>query len=184
VQGVTVPLLTDWKNFFSIIGTASATLVGLMFVVIAFTTNIRRRRAVESTLGTFNTPNIVHFCIALFIAMLLSAPWSGLAIPGLLLGLIGLCGTIYVCIILWRFTRLQNYKPVLEDWAWHVVIPFACYVALFIAAVMLLSNPILAMFFVGTVAILFLFIGIHNAWDIITFITIELLQTEDRGQDS
>ena len=180
----TVPLLTTWENFFSIVGTAAATLTGLMFVVITLSTNIGRRRGFENTLGTFNTPNIVHFCIALLIAMLLSAPWSGLAIPGLVLGLIGLCGTIYVSIILRRFTRLRNYKPVPEDWAWHVVIPFACYTALFISAIVLLSNPVLAMFFIAAVAVLFLFVGIHNSWDIVTFITVELLQREDKSPDS
>ena len=34
VQEATVPLLTIWENFYVIIGTAAATLTGLMFVVI------------------------------------------------------------------------------------------------------------------------------------------------------
>ena len=166
----TVPLLTAWESFYAIIGTAAATLTGLMFVVI--------------TLTAFNTPNVVHFCIALLISALLTAPWSGLQTPGLLLGLIGVGGTIYVSIILRRFTHLRNYKPVLEDWAWNVVIPFVCYTALFISAIMFLSNPVLAMFFIGAVSVLFLFVGIHNSWDVVTYITTELPRQDNKGQDS
>ena len=180
----TVPLLITWENFYSIVGTAAATLTGLMFVVVTLTAGLRRQeRGNNDTAGAFSTPNVVHFCIALLIAALLSAPWSGLEIPNLLLGLIGLGGTIYISIVLGRFTRLRNYKPVLEDWMWHIVIPFFCYIILFVAAIVLLSNPVLAMFFIGAVTVLFLFIGIHNSWDTVTYITTEFPRREDKGQD-
>jgi len=184
VPEATVPLLITWGNFYAIIGTAAATLTGLMFVVVTLSAGLRRQGAGSETMGAFSTPNVVHFCIALLIAALLSAPWSGLAIPDLLLGLIGLSGTIYISIVLRRFTRQRTYKPVLEDWAWHIVIPFVCYTALFVAAVVLLSSPVLAMFFIGAVTVLFLFIGIHNSWDTITYITVELPRLEDKSKDS
>ena len=183
MQEATLPLLTIWENFYVIVGTAAATLTGLMFVVITLNANIRSRGGGYDTLGAFTTPNVVHFCIALLIAVLLSAPWSGLGMPALLLGLIGLGGMTYVSIILRRFTRQRSYQPVLEDWAWHVVIPFACYTALFVAAILLLSNPMLAMFFIGAVTVLFLFVGIHNSWDTVTFIAVELPRREDKSQD-
>ena len=182
MQEATVPLLTVWENFYVIVGTAAATLTGLMFVVITLSAS-RRSGGGNDTLGAFSTPNVVHFCIALLIAVLFSAPWSGLEIPSLLLGLIGLGGTIYISIVLRRFTRQRNYQPVLEDWAWHIVIPFACYIALFVAAIVLLSDPVLVMFFIGAVTVLFLFVGIHNSWDTVTFITVELPRRENKSQD-
>ena len=186
MQEATVPLLTTWRNFYSIVGTAAATLTGLMFVVVTLSAGLRRQGPSNDVSGAFSTPNVVHFCIALLIAALLSAPWSGLEIPNLLLGLIGLGGTIYIAIVLRRFTRLRNYsyKPVLEDWMWHIVIPFVCYIVLFVAAIVLLSNPVPAMFFVGAVTVLFLFVGIHNSWDTITYITTELPRLEDKSKDS
>ena len=183
MQEATIPLLTKWGTFYSIVGTAAATLTGLMFIVITLTASLRSRGAGNDTLGAFSTPNVVHFCIALLIAALFSAPWSGLAVPSLLLGLVGLGGMIYAIIILRRFTRTRNYKPVLEDWAWHVVIPLCCYTALFISAFVLLSNPVVSMFLVGAVTVLFLFVGIHNSWDTITYITIELPRLEDKSKD-
>ena len=180
----TVPLLITWENFYVIVGTAAATLTGLMFVVITLSVSIRSRGGGNETVGAFSTPNVVHFCIALLIAALLSAPWPGLEIPGLLLGLIGLGGTIYTSIVLRRFIRQRNYKPVLEDWAWHVVIPFVCYIALFVVAIVLLNNPVLAMFFIGAVTVLFLFVCIHNSWDNVTYISVELPRRKDKSQDS
>ena len=178
----TVPLLITWGNFYAIVGTAAATLTGLMFVVVTLSASLRNRAGSEAQ-GTFSTPNVVHFCIALLIAALLSAPWSGLEIPGFLLGFIGLGGTIYISIVLLRFTRLRNYKPVLEDWAWHIVIPLVCYVALFISTIVLLSNPVVAMFFIGAVTVLFLFVGIHNSWDTVTYITVEFPRLEEKNKD-
>jgi hypothetical protein len=37
---------------------------------------------------------------------------------------------------------------------------------------------VLAMFFIGAVLVVFLFIGIHNAWDIVTYLTIEIIRQE------
>ena len=179
-----MPLLTMWRNFYDIVGTAAATLTGLMFVVVTLTAGLRRQAISNEATGAFSTPNVVHFCIALLIAALLSAPWSGLSIPSILLGLIGLGGMMYIAIVIRRFTRQRSYKPVLEDWVWHVVIPLGCYTALFIAAFVLLSNPVLSMFLIGAVTVLFLFVGIHNSWDTVTYITVEFTHQEDKSKDS
>jgi hypothetical protein len=53
-----------------------------------------------------------------------------------------------------------------------------------VAALVLLSNPILALFVVGAATVLFLFIGIHNAWDTVTYLVLASSQTENNGQDS
>ncbi len=174
-----MPLLTAWESFYTIVGTAAATLIGLMFVAITIGTNLRRQGTNDAQ-GAFNTPTVIHFCVAFLTAVLFSAPWSGLQIPSLLLGLIGLGGMLYIAIIMRRFTRLNIYKPVLEDWICHVIIPFACYVTFFVAAFVLLINPISAMFLIGAVVVLFLFDGIHNAWDIVTYLTVEIQRQDNK----
>lgn len=176
-----VPLLTSWDSFYVIVGTAAATLTGLVFIVITLSSNIRNQSGAGTVQATFNTPSVVHFCAALFIAVLFSAPWTGLEVPALLLGIVGISGTIYTYIIFRRFTHLDSYKPVLEDWAWHVILPFTCYIILSISAVLLLSNAAPAMFLIGAITIIFLFAGIHNAWDNVTYITTMLPQDHVGG---
>src|SRR5207248_654452 len=175
-EAVLSPLAT-WQNFYVIVGTAAATLTGLLFVVATLMTGVRVPSPDEA-FATFNTPNVVHFCLALLVAAILSAPWQALWTAGLLLGLTGLGGIIYVVIVLRRERRQRDYQPVLEDWLWHTVFPLVSYTALLVAAIVLTGNAALALFVIAAVTLLLLFIGIHNAWDTVTYVAVELREPE------
>jgi hypothetical protein len=178
--------LATWHNFYGIIGTAAATLTGLMFVVVTLIAGVRVRVRVSSPnsgIAVFSTPNVVHFCAALLVAAILSAPWQALWNAGLLLGLLGLGGVTYVVIILRRTRRQTDYAPVLEDWLWHTVFPLVSYTALVVAALLLPIYPAPALFVIAAATVLLLFIGIHNAWDNLTYIALELSQPESKSQD-
>ncbi len=182
MQEAAVSLLTTWENFYVIIGSAAAVLTGLMFVVITLIARTRESRSSEA-LAAFGTPNVVHFCAALLVTAILSAPWQALWNAGLLLGLSGLGGVTYVVIVLRRTRRQTDYQPVLEDWLGHVVFPLVSYTALVVAAIVLPGNPAPALFVIGAATVLLLFIGIHNAWDTVTYVAIERSQPENKSQD-
>ncbi len=182
MQEAAVSLLTTWQNFYVIIGSSAATLTGLMFVVVTLIAGAREPRASEA-FAAFSTPTVVHFCAALLVAALLSAPWQVLWNADLLLGLSGLGGVIYVVIIVRRARRQTSYQPVLEDWLWHTVFPLVSYTALVVAAMVLPGNPAPALFVIGAATVLLLFIGIHNAWDTVTYIALERSQPENKSQD-
>jgi hypothetical protein len=183
-EAVLSPLAT-WQNFYVIIGSAAATLTGLMFVVITLIAGARVRVSSPSSgIAVFTTPNVVHFGAALLIAAILSAPWQALWNAGLLLGLSGLGGVTYVIIVLRRARRFQtDYQPVLEDWLWNIVLPLVSYTALVVAAIVLPGNPAPALFVIAAVTVLLLFIGIHNAWDVVTYVPFERSQPENKSQD-
>jgi len=183
VQEAAVPILTTWQNFYVIIGSAAAALTGLMFVVITLIVGARRQGTSETN-AAFGTPTVVHFGAALLVAAILSAPWQVLWNVSLLLGLSGLGGVIYAVIIVRRMRHQTGYKPVLEDWLWHAVFPLISYSALVVAAIVLPGNPTPALFVIGAVTLLFLFIGIHNSWDTVTYVTsTEYSQPENKSQD-
>lgn len=161
--------LEGWGNFHVIVGAAAGALIGLQFVVMTLiaTTPITGRETRAS--GTFSTPTVVHFAAVLFLSALISAPWQGMAPVAVLWGLVGLGGVGFVVLVA-REMRLQTtYQPVLEDWLFHVLLPLVAYAELVVAAVMAFPQPRQAMFFLGAVELLLLFIGIHNAWDIVTY---------------
>lgn len=54
----------------------------------------------------------------------------------------------------------------------HAILPLNAYAALIVAAVALPWRPVPALFDIGAVIVLFLTLGIHSAWDIVTFITL------------
>ena len=185
MQEAALSPLATWQNFYVIIGSASATLTGLMFVVITLTAQVRRRVSLTSDgMGVFSTQNIVHFGEALLIAAILVAPWQALWPVGLLLGLAGLVGVIYIIIVFRRTRRfLTTYQLVLEDWVWYLTFPLVSYSALIVAAMVLPSNAALALFVIGAATVLLLFIGIHNAWDVVTYLALEDSQRENKSRD-
>ena len=184
MQEAGVSFLSTWQNFYVIIGSAAAALTGLLFVVATLIAQVRVRvSSPTEAFAIFNTPNIVHFRSALLVAAILSAPWQALWNAGLLLGLSGLGGMIYVVIVLRRARRQTDYQPVLEDWLWHTVFPLVSYTALLVAAMLLPGYPAPALFVIAAGTVLLLFIGIHNAWDNVIFIAFELSRSQNKSQD-
>ena len=114
MQEAAVSPLTAWENFYVITGSAAAALTGLMFVVITLIASSRVRRS-SGTLGAFGTPTVVHFCLALLVAAILSAPWQVLWNAGLLLGLAGLGGATYVVIVLRRGRQQTDYEKNINE---------------------------------------------------------------------
>lgn len=179
MQEATVPVLMGWENFYVIIGSASAALIGLMFVTITLVTSIRRLSSLTAV-NAYSTPTVVHFCAALLIAALMNAPWSALWGIAVLLGAAGLAGMIYIGIVLRRLRQADGYQPVLEDWLFHFIFPFVGYVTLFVCALLLLFVPAPSLFCIAAATVLFLFIGIHNAWDTVTYVPYQFAQEQDR----
>ena len=103
------------------------------------------------------------------LSALVSVPWSGIATVAALWGVVGLCGMVYTVIVARRLRVQTTYQPVFEDWLFHVLLPLAAYAALAVSAGAAHSHARPALFLVAAAALLLLFIGIHNAWDTVTY---------------
>jgi hypothetical protein len=169
MQEGTAPIFSAWESFYVIVGSSAAALTGLQFVVIALVADTRARSSPE-TIDAFGTPTVVHFCSALLVSAVLSAPWYTIASAGVILGVAGIAGLVYCVLVTRRAHRQTGYQPVFEDWLWHAALPFAAYAMLLIAAISLKLHVTGALFAIAGVALTLLFIGIHNAWDSVTFI--------------
>ena len=174
-------LLVRWANFYVITGSAAAALTGLQFVVI--TLGADRSRGNAETNRAFGTPTIVHFGTVLLISALLDAPWPSLVGVAFVLGLCGVAGLGSAAMILRTVRRQTLYAPVLEDWDWHFTLPPLAYATLLGAAVTVQSTPTISLFVVGGTVLLLLFVGIHNAWDSVTFIALHLYQQPERREN-
>jgi hypothetical protein len=170
-----------WESFYVIVGSTAGALVGLQFVVLTLITEAGLLRGSSETLAAFASPNVVHFCAALLIAAIFSAPWHDMGVPDIAAALIGVGGFIYSVAVLRRARRQRDYKPVLEDWIWHAGLPILAYGSLLVAGFLLARAPEGASFIVGGSALLLVFIGIHNAWDTVTYVTLERVR-ENRAR--
>jgi hypothetical protein len=80
-----------------------------------------------------------------------------------------LSGIAYTAIVTRRMRRQTLYQPEFEDWLFHALLPFAAYTILALAALAARSYARQALFAVAAASMLLLFIGIHNAWDAVTY---------------
>ena len=177
MEPAAVSPFSAWESFYVIVGSSAAALTGLQFVVVVLGAEARALRSQE-TVGAFGTPTIVHLCAALLISAIMSVPWRALANAQLALGATGVAGVVYMGVVIKRARRSQLYTPVLEDWLWHCIFPLIAYLTVLVAALVLQRDLPRWLLVIGVTALVLLFIGIHNAWDAVTYIATQPRQVE------
>ncbi len=160
--------LDGWQNFYVIAGSSAGALIGLQFVVMTLIANMPITPGDAQAGDAFSTPSVVHFGAVLLLSALGTAPWHGIATLAALWGLVGLSGVGYCALVARRLRSQTAYRPVFEDWLFHVLLPLTAYAVLAASAGVAYSYPRPALFLVGAAALLLIFVGIHNAWDIVT----------------
>ena len=182
IQGSELPFLSDWQNFYMIMGTAAATLTGLMFVVTTLIAGIDAHLStLNAAVSAYNTPTVVHFGTVLLLAGVLSAPWQTFSSLSFLLGLLGLGMVFYSIIVMRRMRRVPNYQSTLEDWLWYMAFPLLANVLLIVAGFVLPKNPSSALYILSSAMMLLLLVGIRNAWDMVTFLAVERAHSENKS---
>jgi hypothetical protein len=163
--------VSNWENFYVIVGSSGGALIGLQFVVITLIAD-RRHLANRGSLSAFGTPTVVHFSGALIVSAIMSAPWPSLSLLRAAIGACGICGLAYGAVVIRRARQQTDYKPVWEDWLYYAALPWTAYAVLVLAAFFLPTHTQTSAFFIAGVALGVLLIGIHNAWDTVTHIVI------------
>jgi hypothetical protein len=174
-------VLARWNNFYEIVGSAAAALTGLQFVVMAVVANTPARSGSPATVDAFGTPNVVHFAMVLLLSAVLSAPWPSLGAIASVLAMCGAGGVVYGVVVTRRAGRQTSYEPVLEDWIWHATLPLLAYTGVAAGALLLLRIEEDALFAIAAASLLLLFVGIHNAWDTVTYIAVGQHETKQQG---
>lgn len=174
--------LTEWDSFYLIVGGAAGALIGLQFVVLTLVAIRPPTRAGEAG-AAFATPTIVHFGAVLLLSAILRAPWGEITVPSALWGLMGVGGVAYSFVVVRRMRWQTVYQPELEDWVFHALLPLVAYVVLALSPLTAGPHTHGTLFIVGAVALLLLFVGIHNAWDSVTYHVFVHLQKSEAPPD-
>ena len=180
--------LVGWANFYLITGTAAAALTGLQFVVQTLLSTDALRPVTsgdpEGGISAFGTPTVVHFSLALVVSAVLCAPWPAYASLRATMGILGAGALVYSAIVLNRARRQRSYTPTAEDWVWHFLLPATAYVTVLLAGVLLGQGTAVPLFALAAATLLLLCVGIHNAWDTVTYLTINALRNGAPAADS
>jgi hypothetical protein len=171
--------LAGWETFYVIIGSSSAALIGLQFVVIALSAD---RQAIaptdESTVRAFASPTIIHFSVVLLLSAFMTIPRQTVFSLHICVVSAALFGLIQVVRAFLVMRKQQGYTPVTEDWVWHIALPLAAYFHLILSGFALAHAAASALYAIAATSIGLLFIGIHNAWDSAVYIAIERRSAE------
>lgn len=155
-----------WHDFFVLLGTGAATLIGAMFVVASIGASLLTEQS-EPQIRAFMTPNVFHLSTVLIgsgLTMVPSLDWPALSIC---FGGGGLAGFVYSARAgLWIARREE---VLLVDRLWYGLIPAIGYAVILAAAVLIgMRTPRgIEPFAVGVV--LLLIASIRNSWDLIVF---------------
>ena len=155
--------LSDWRDFYVTIGTASGAIVGASFIVATLASELKERTV---GLRGFITPTAVYLGSVLIGSAILTAPTLTPVALALLLGVGGAAGAVYAVIVA---TRVWNMNLDLADRACYVVIPILAYAAVAVAA--FLESWAVAWTFdtLAVALVVILIVGMRNAWDMATF---------------
>jgi len=164
-----VTALAGWENFYVIVGSSAGALIGLQFVAITLIAEMPAVRGQEQAGAAFATPTIMHFSAVLLFSAILSAPWHEVSSVAAVIAALGITGIVYQGMVIRRMRSQRVYKPVFEDWLFHVLLPFVAYGALTASGLATRLHAERALFGVAAVSLLLLFIGIHNTWDTVTW---------------
>jgi hypothetical protein len=170
--------LGSWEVFYLIVGTAAAALIGLQFVVIVLGADLGTLGSMPAV-RAFGTPTIVHFSAVLLLSALVSAPWHRPSSAAIALGVFGATGVMYTLRVVRHARRQTSYVPELEDWTWHGALPLIAYATLLVAAFVFPRHAVPSLFVIAAAVALLLFVGIHNAWDAVTYIARDRMRDEE-----
>jgi len=160
--------LNAWHNFYLLLGTAAATLTGLMFVVVALGPRLISAHTATGV-RAFATPTVMYFTTVLVVAALMTIPAVPAPILGAFMALGGLGGLWYMgrtgAHTQWRQAQLDW-----QDWLWYVGLPVLSYLLIVGAAVGMWVHTTLGLDSLAGAVLLLLIIGIRNAWDAVLLV--------------
>jgi hypothetical protein len=160
-----------WSNFYFLIGSAAAGLIGLMFVVVTLSSGGDRAKALRG-FAFYLTPTIVHFGAVFSISAVTQAP--GVTPPEAAAVIVLIAALGLGCCLRSAFGILRAPEdlqaPHWSDFWLYAGIPAGLYVVLALAALGVGAHWPWAPRSLAAVLLVLVLLAIRNAWDTITWI--------------
>jgi hypothetical protein len=159
-------VVEGWHDFYMMVGTAAATLIGLLFVSLSLNIDVITREG-NADLRVLAAQTFTGFLNVVMLAVLFLIPDqvpAGLGLPLLGISGYGLYETVG------RFLKTRRARP--HGWgrggvARRFVVPTLCFVALTVIAVSVLLSHTGGLYWLVPVMILLIVAASRNAWDLL-----------------
>jgi len=153
-----------WSNFFTMSGSAGATLVGLLFIVVTLNTDLSTSRTLDIARASM-TPALYSFGGVMFQSMIALVPWRSPWHGGVVIVVVGILGLIYrVHVVRMRSAlHLRSIQgPV--DWIFHNGLPVGASVILILGGAGWVAGAVFAPFAIAGASTILLISGIYRTW--------------------
>lgn len=162
--------LHGWQGFYTLLGGASATLTGLMFVAASLGARLINEDS-GPKVRTFITPPVIYFSFVLLISALMNVPNQTPAALVAQLAAVGLAGAAYSLSHLRRLRVFQQEGEMpRQAWLWNLAQPLHGSLWLLGAALGLHRSVVGALDAAAVGVLLLILVGIHNAWDVTLYL--------------
>src|SRR6516162_6884773 len=153
----------DWHDFYMLLGTASAALVALLFVVASIGASfLTPERSVATR--TFMSPVVFHFSTLLLISLIAIVPSHTALAVAIGIALVAVAGLGYTTVVLVGLARASISD--IADRFGYGILPLASYAAVLAAAGVVVSRAMLAAGILAAALLILLAVNIRNAWDL------------------
>jgi hypothetical protein len=165
-----IDLLGRWHDFYALIGSASATLVGLMFVAVSIGAAVFTRDH-QNGIRIFFSPSVFHFGAILIVCLVATIPDETWVKCGVLLFVSGTIGFGY-CLFTWRRMVRHGLAGTVDaiDRLWYAQLPIISYLLIIAAGAGLYQQFIPSLDLLALALITLLLIGLRNSWGVTLWI--------------
>ena len=168
---IMAPILQDWDNFYVTTGAASASLIGLLFVVVTLGAGFSSSDAIIGA-RAFLTPTLVHFGSVLLLSLAVLAPLASPWPAAVILCLCGLSGLAYLAKVIAARRKVDFVALNWADWIPYGVVPALANACLIVGAAGLIAEKPFAPSVIAGATALFLICGVYGAWDLTLWIIV------------
>jgi hypothetical protein len=157
-------VLEHWHEFYILVGTASATLVALLFVAVSLGAGFLTDERSAATRAFFS-PVVAHFTAVFFISAVGLFPAHN---PTMFAVLVGVCAAIGAAISVFTIVELlrHGWTKYVQDHLAYGLLPACSYAMLLAAAWLVLTGHEYALLVLAYAVLLLLIVNIRNAWDL------------------
>jgi len=159
-------MLEGWHEFYSLIGTAAAALVALLFVAASIGAGYLSAKRGSPT-RTFTSPIVFHYTYVLFVSLVGLVPVNTDASLAVIVGIAAVIGLTYSIFVL--IGVMRSSAADIDDRLGYGAGPAAGYAAAFAASVFIFERSSVGPPLLAGALILLLLVNIRNAWDLTVF---------------
>ena len=171
-------MFQGWEEYFLMIGSSAAALIGLIFVVMTLTAG-RDPKELERGKKFYTSPIVWHFAVILLLSGLATAPTIPVGLFGWLcvgLGALGIAMGVRSVI---GIARTFSSSDPGFDVTWYGIAPAIVYAGLIVAALGVLAGHKWAAPAIAADLMALLLVSIHAAWDLVTYLAPTAGQSSD-----